>query len=80
MLRAAGISPKPTAELFAKLSKEGGEDSGYFAEFLQSHPQSVRRARNFAASFDPRARYRPALSREQKAALLKMCGDPKRKT
>jgi Zn-dependent protease with chaperone function len=76
MLRKAGISPRPTAQLFGKLSREEGEGSGYLVEFLESHPQSAGRARNFAASFDPQARYRPALDRAQKAALVRVCGKP----
>ena len=70
MLKRAGISPKPTAELFTRLSKEVPQFS---AEFLQSHPASARRAQNFAASFDPRASYRPALSRGQWDALFDIC-------
>lgn len=70
MLRRARISPKPTAELFQRLSKEAPEFS---AEFLNSHPLSARRARNFAASFDPKAHYEPALSRDQSDALFDIC-------
>jgi predicted Zn-dependent protease len=70
MLKRAGITPKPTADLFVRLSKEAPRFS---AEFLESHPLSSRRARNFAASFDPRAPYRPALTRDQWDALYDMC-------
>jgi hypothetical protein len=70
MLRRAHISPKPTAELFTRLSREVPQFS---AEFLQSHPLSGKRARNFAASFDPRARYEAALTREQWDALFDIC-------
>lgn len=73
MLKRAQISPKPTAALFEKLSNEQGENLGYSAEFLQSHPLSVKRAGNFAASFDPRVHYRPALSEGQKDALFDIC-------
>ena len=78
MLRRADISPKPTADLFARLSSQQGEGSGYSAEFLQSHPLSGKRAGNFAASYDPKAGYTPALSREQADALLKICGSPQK--
>jgi hypothetical protein len=73
MLRRAHISPKPTAALFLKLSKEQGEGRSYSAEFLQSHPLSTARAQKFAASFDPRATYQPALSRDQANALFNIC-------
>jgi hypothetical protein len=73
MLKRAGISPRPTAALFARLSKEQSEGLTYSAEFLQSHPLSGKRAQRFAASFDPNARYRPALSRAQWDALSDIC-------
>jgi hypothetical protein len=73
MLKRAGISPLPTAKLFERLAKEQGEGNGVVAEFLQSHPLSRARARRFAAAFDERAKYRPALGREQKEALLEIC-------
>jgi Zn-dependent protease with chaperone function len=73
MLRRAGISPKPTAALFNKLSREQGEGRSYSAEFLQSHPLSTGRAQKFAASFDPHAHYQPALSRAQSDALFNIC-------
>jgi Zn-dependent protease with chaperone function len=77
MLKRAGVSPKPTADLFARLSKQTGEGAGYSAEFLESHPLSGKRAMRFAASFDPHAHYSPALSRDQWNALLNMCGKKK---
>jgi len=70
MLKRANISPKPTADLFLRLSKEAPEFS---AEFLNSHPLSIKRAQKFAASFDSRARYQPALSRYQADALFEIC-------
>jgi Zn-dependent protease with chaperone function len=73
MLRRADISPKPTADLFDHLAKEQGEGSSVGAEFLQSHPLSSGRARKFAASFDPRAHYAPALNRNQSDALFNIC-------
>lgn len=73
MLKRAGVSPLPTARLFTRLGNEANEDSGYDAEFLQSHPLSKGRARRFAAAYDPRATYRPALSREQADDLFNIC-------
>ena len=72
-LRRAGTSPKPTADLFARLSKEGGEGRSYNAEFLQSHPLSKNRAQRFAASVDPNVHYQSALSRDQSDALSGIC-------
>ena len=70
MLRRAGISPKPTAELFQRLSKQAPR---YSAEFLQSHPLSSKRALKFASSYNPRVRYLPALSRDEGDALFDIC-------
>ena len=70
MLQRANISPKPTAERFQRLSREAPEFS---AQFLQSHPLTSRRARNFAASFDPKAHYQPALGRDESDALFNIC-------
>ena len=76
MLKSAGISPKPTADLFRKLSREDEGTPGFSAEFLQSHPLSNKRADRFAASFDPKMRYRPALERGQVDALFDICRTP----
>lgn len=73
MLRRAGISPMPTSLLFKRLSDEQGEGLGYNAEFLQSHPLSLKRARRFAAAFDRKAHYRPTLSRDEADALFNVC-------
>ena len=70
MLKRANISPKPTAQLFQRLSKEA---PAYSAQFLESHPASSKRAQRFAASFDLRTAYRPALSRDSADALFNIC-------
>lgn len=70
MLNTAGISPKPTAQLFVRLAKETPQFS---AEFLESHPLSSKRAEKFAASFNPAAHYRAALSCDQADALFDIC-------
>ena len=70
MLKRAGISPKPTAALFRRLAKESPQFS---SQFLQSHPQSAKRAEDFAASFDPKAAYKPALDRDSADALFNLC-------
>ena len=75
-LARANIDPRPTARLFAKLSKDNGEgDSGGFdASFLDSHPVSRDRARQFAASYVKGKAYQPALTRDQANALAAACG------
>jgi Zn-dependent protease with chaperone function len=73
MLKRANISPKPTAELFRRLQKEA---PAYSAEFLQSHPLSAKRAERFAASFNPKGSYQPALDRQQSDALFEICRKP----
>jgi len=70
MLKQARISPRPTAQLFKRLSKEAPEFS---AEFLESHPLSSKRAEKFAAAFNPHAAYQPALNRDQADALFDIC-------
>jgi Zn-dependent protease with chaperone function len=74
MLKRANVSPKPIASLFAKLADDQREGTSSTAEFLQSHPMSRMRAQRFAASFDPMARYTPALNPSQWEALFKVCG------
>jgi predicted Zn-dependent protease len=71
MLKRANIDPRPTAQLFERLSKEAPEFS---AAFLRSHPLSATRARKFETSFNPNARYQPVLSHEQADALDHICG------
>jgi Zn-dependent protease with chaperone function len=78
-LKRANISPRPTAQLFEHLSKVTGEARGFSAEFLESHPLSGKRAKTFSASFDPKAHYQPALSREQWDALSDICYEPPKK-
>lgn len=73
MLRRAGISPKPTANLFRKLGEHEAEGSSYNAEFLQSHPLSAKRARKFDAAFDRTVRYTHALTQDQADALFNIC-------
>ena len=77
MLKQAGISPRPTAAVFASLAKGTDQQVASRAVFLQSHPLSKGRADRFAASFDPHAQYRPALAPEQWAALAHICTRPK---
>jgi beta-barrel assembly-enhancing protease len=70
MLKRANISPRPTAELFERLSREA---PAFSAEFLESHPSSSKRADKFAASFDRRAHYLAALNPDQADALSEIC-------
>ena len=73
MLKRADISPKPIAALFQRLAKEHEQHLPTSAQFLESHPLSAGRAQRFATSFDPKAHYQPALTREQWNALLNIC-------
>lgn len=75
-LKRAGIDPRPTAALFAKLSKEAGGDSDPALEFLDSHPGSKARAGNFARSYDSKTTYRPALDPAAAKAMLSACVAP----
>lgn len=79
-LRRAGISTVPTARLFARLAKEGGEGTGLDAEFLNSHPLSGGRARRFAAAASKAQPARPILTPAEFATLKAMCkpAPPKR--
>ena len=72
-LNRAAVDPRSTARLFRRLAKESPDFS---AEFLRSHPLSNERAGRFAASYDPRAHYRPVLDREQADALFDICRKP----
>jgi predicted Zn-dependent protease len=73
MLRSANISPLPTADLFRRLAREHEQGLASSAQFLQSHPLSRDRADRFAASFNPKAHYAPALTRDQADALFDIC-------
>jgi Zn-dependent protease with chaperone function len=72
MLKRAGISPRPTANLFKRLSDEEGP-AIFSAEFLESHPDTAGRAKRFEAAFDPKATYRPALDQDDADALFNIC-------
>lgn len=72
MLRRANISPRPTAELFKRLSDREGT-SFLSAEFLESHPDTAGRASRFSAAFDSKARYSDALDRDDADALFNIC-------
>ncbi len=73
MLKNAGIDPRPTAALFSQLAKVEDEDRMLDAEFLASHPGTRSRAAKFAASYDKRRPYRPALSQQEWDALADIC-------
>ena len=79
MLKRAGISPKPTGDLFKRLSAEEGQ-TFVSAEFLNSHPNTAGRAKRFAAAYDPKAHYRDALQRDDADALFNICSKIKTQT
>lgn len=72
MLRRARIDPRPTANLFNELAELEGDDE-FAMDWLASHPASGGRGKSFAASYDPNAGYRPALSEDQYDALWNIC-------
>lgn len=75
-LAHAGISPVPTARMFADWQKEELDGFGYLA----SHPGSGERGAAFRAAFDPGARYRPVLDRQAWDALVDIChNDPRQR-
>jgi hypothetical protein len=63
--------------LFQQLAKEHEQHLPTSAQFLESHPLSAGRAQKFAASFDTKAHYQPALSRDQWDALFGICSKRK---
>lgn len=69
MLRKAGIDPRPTAAAFEQFRRQEGN----FPEWMGSHPASGGRARIFAASFDPKARYSPSIEPAAAKALKGAC-------
>lgn len=70
-LHKAGIDPRPTGALFAKLSKMSGNMEA--VEFLNSHPKTKERAAAFKASYDPRAHYTPSVTAEDYKAMRDAC-------
>ena len=73
-LKRAGIDPRPTADLFARLGSKNGDNASL--QWLQSHPASGGRAKRFAASYDPKTTYRPAISDTHATALYDVCLRP----
>lgn len=73
-LRKAGIDPRPTGALFAKLSRKNSSLEA--VEFLNSHPKTKERAAAFKASYDPKAHYTPSIMAADYQAMRKACGDP----
>lgn len=69
-LLRANISPRPTAAALRGFeAKEGG-----IPAFLSDHPASAGRARAFDAAWRRQARYTPALTPADTAALHNICG------
>jgi Zn-dependent protease with chaperone function len=77
-MRAAAISPAPTADFFARLGKEEGSGASAQAmTWLSSHPLSAERRKRFTAAVDKGATYRPALDAAQWQALRTSCKNDK---
>lgn len=81
-LRRAGISPVPTAKFFARLGageRKLGRIGAAFS-YLSTHPLSDRRRAAFQNSYDPHARYTPALNRDDWEAIFNICfNDPRKR-
>lgn len=69
MLRRAGIDPRQTKRAFDRFRSLEGDVPAW----ASSHPPSAERGALFAASFDPRANYRPALDPVAAKALFAAC-------
>lgn len=74
-LNRAGISPLPTGRFFAHLAKMEGKPGRFSPAmaYLSSHPLSKDRERKFAGAERAGARYTPALTPEEWAALKSIC-------
>ncbi len=72
-LERAGIDPRPTGALFAKLGED--EDAGGLGavEFLNRHPATGDRAKRFAAAFRKGARYTPSVTPAEYRAMRTAC-------
>ena len=75
-LRAANISPLPTAAFFDRLgSLAGGERLERATSWMASHPVSAERKAAFERSAVKGHRYAPALTAEEWKALVDVCTD-----
>ncbi len=72
-LARSRIDPRPTGELFRKLSKDEDEGGLFAAEFLNSHPNTRGRAERFSASYRKGVAYAPSLSAEDYKAMRTAC-------
>lgn len=77
-LRAARISPAPTARFFARLGGEGQEDGALASTmgYLSTHPLSKDREALFRKAAVPGVAYRPALTPAEWNALKMICAKP----
>lgn len=75
-MRAANISPLPTAAFFARLGRDEkklGETSKTALTYVSSHPLSLQREAAFRTSAAPGARFTPALDAAPWRALRDAC-------
>ncbi len=78
-LRRAGIDPRATARLFARLGNDERRGVALDVEWLESHPASRDRAARFAAAYRPAAKTAPALTQQQGDELFNVCWKGPRK-
>ena len=77
-LRAANVSPLPTAAFFAKLTKlSGGETVERSTSWMASTPVSAERAKAFRDSARKGQAYAPSLTRAEWQAIVNACRDDK---
>lgn len=72
LLQRAAVSPVPTAAFFRRLS-HGADGAERMLAYLNTHPVSADRARQFEASADKHLTYRPTLDATQWTALKGIC-------
>ncbi len=74
-LAESRISPLGSAEFFERMAEEMGEseESTAVVGWIASHPSSVERATAYRADAPKGARFRPALTKAEFAALKSMC-------
>lgn len=77
-LRAANVSPLPTAAFFDRLGRQSGGDAlERSTSWMASHPVSAERRAAFERSARKGHRYAPALTARQWQALRNVCKDDK---
>lgn len=72
-LARSNISPKPTADFFARLRKEDPTSESKAMTYFASHPDTKSREQKFLAAAKPGQAYAPALNAQEWAAIRGAC-------